>query len=153
MKIIFLFVGKTKHQWIKDGIEDYFQRLKRFCSVEIITIKDEAKGEQAKIKKIETERILKIIKNNCFVCLLDLKGKNITSEEFAVKIKQWQERSVKELVFVIGGVYGVTAELISKSDYVLGFSQMTFTHETIRVILMEQVYRSFSIINGSKYHK
>lgn len=142
-------IGKTKEKYLKEGINEYLKRLKSFCKIEIITLK-EKKGDRAKIIKQEGEEIIKKIDKSSFVVVLDDKGKQKSSEEFAEFILGIQQKG--KVTFIIGGAYGLPEEVIKSADFVLSLSKMTFTHQMIRIILWEQIYRAFSIIEGKSYH-
>ncbi len=146
MKFRFVWVGKTKDKNWQALQAEYLQRLSHFVKYEITELRDET-------KKLEGERILEKVNQSQFVCLLDVKGSAISSHELAGKIENWQNRGLKEIAFVIGGAEGVASEVVEKADFSLSLSFLTFTHETARVILAEQLYRAFTIIKGFPYQK
>ena len=146
MKFRFVWVGKTKDKSWQALQAEYLQRLSHFVKYEITELRDET-------KKLEGERILEKVNQSQFVCLLDVKGQAISSHELAGKIENWQNRGLKEIAFVIGGAEGVAPEVVEKADFSLSLSLLTFTHETARVILAEQLYRAFTIIKGFPYQK
>jgi len=125
-------------------------RLSHFVRCEIVEIKDSSAHET---KEIEGKRILDNVNQSQFVCLLDVLGRSVSSHELAAEIEKWQNRSVKEIVFVIGGANGVSAEVAERADFSLSLSLLTLTHEAARVILLEQLYRSYTIIKGFPYQK
>ena len=125
-------------------------RLSHFVRCEIVEIKDSSAHET---KEIEGKRILDNVNQSQFVCLLDVLGRSVSSHELAAEIEKWQNRSVKEIVFVIGGANGVYAEVAERADFSLSLSLLTLTHEAARVILLEQLYRSYTIIKGFPYQK
>ncbi|MDP4144857.1 MAG: 23S rRNA (pseudouridine(1915)-N(3))-methyltransferase RlmH [Bacillota bacterium] len=159
MNISLITVGKIKEKYLKDAIEEYFKRLSRYCKLDIIEIPDEktpdnaSPKEELQIKTREGEGILKHIKDNMFVVALDLKGKMLSSEELADFIKDLGVRGDSNIAFIIGGSLGLSSEVLSRANYKLCFSKMTFPHQLMRVILLEQVYRGYRIINGEPYHK
>ncbi len=153
MKITFLFVGKTKDSWIKEGENEFLKRLQKFAQIEVKIVDELGKSDENKIKKEEGGNILKNIKNEEFLCLLDVKGKHLSSEELAKNIELWKDTKGGKIIFVVGGAYGVSEEVVKRADFLLSFSKMTLTHQMIRLFLMEQTYRAFSILGGSKYHK
>ena len=159
MKISVLTVGKIKEKYLRDAIAEYSKRLSRYCKLEIIEVSDEKTPDNASetveeaIRNKEGERLLKYIRDDAFVITLEIAGKQLTSEEFADKIEQLGVRGISHIIFVIGGSIGLGKEVLAQSDFALSFSKMTFPHQLMRVILLEQVYRSYRIISGQPYHK
>lgn len=159
MKITLLTVGKIKEKYLKDAIAEYSKRLSKYCKLEIIEVADEKTPDNASevvenvIRDKEGERLLKYVKDDAFVITLEIKGKMITSEELAEKIDTLGIRGVSHIMFIIGGSIGLGEDVIKRSDFALSFSKMTFPHQLMRVILLEQIYRSYRIISGEPYHK
>ena len=159
MKITVITVGKIKEKYLRDAIAEYAKRLSRYCKLEIIEVADEKTPDQAsetveeQIRDKEGERILKYIRDDMYVITLEIGGKMLSSEELADKINMLGIRGQSSVAFVIGGSIGLGREVLKRSDYALSFSKMTFPHQLMRVILLEQVYRSYRIINGEPYHK
>ena len=159
MKITIITVGKIKEKYLKDAIAEYSKRLSRYCKLEILEVADEKTPDGASeiveenIREKEGERILKLIKEDAYVITLEINGKMLTSEELADWIETLGIQGKSHLVFVIGGSIGLGREVLRRSDYALSFSKMTFPHQLMRVILLEQIYRSYRIINGEPYHK
>ena len=159
MKITILTVGKIKEKYLRDAIAEYSKRLSRYCKLEIIEVADEKTPENASetvedaIRSKEGERLLKNVRDGAFVITLEIGGKQLTSEELADKIDTLGVQGVSHIIFIIGGSIGLGREVLARSDYALSFSKMTFPHQLMRVILLEQVYRSYRIINGEPYHK
>ncbi len=159
MKITVLTVGKIKEKYLKDAIAEYSKRLSKYCKLEIIEVSDEKTPDQAsevveeQIRDKEGERLLKHIKDDAFVVTLEIRGKQLTSEELADKIDKLGVGGVSHIIFVIGGSIGLSKAVMARSDYALSFSKMTFPHQLMRVILLEQIYRSYRIIQGEPYHK
>ena len=159
MKITIITVGKLKEKYLKDAIAEYSKRLSKYCKLEIVEVADEKTPENASevvedaIRSKEAERILKYVKEDAFVITLEIAGKQLTSEEFADKIEQLGVRGISHIIFIIGGSIGLGKEVLEKSDFALSFSKMTFPHQLMKVILLEQVYRSYRIISGQPYHK
>ena len=159
MKITIITVGKIKEKYLRDAIAEYSKRLSRYCKLEIIEVADEKTPDQAsetleeQIRSKEGERILKYIRDDMYVITLEIGGKMLSSEEFAKKIETLGVQGQSSIAFVIGGSIGLGKEVLKRSDYALSFSKMTFPHQLMRVILLEQVYRSYRIINGEPYHK
>ena len=146
MKFRFVWIGKTKDKNWRALQTEYLQRLSHFVKFEITEIKDSG-------KEIEGKLILEKVNQSNFVCLLDVKGRSTSSHELAEKIENWQNRGLKEIAFVIGGAEGVSSEVVEKANFSLSLSLLTFTHETARVILAEQLYRAYTIIKGFPYQK
>ena len=159
MKITLITVGKIKEKYLKDAIAEYSKRLSRYCKLEIIEVADEKTPDQASetveenIRNKEGERILKHIRDDMYVITLEIGGKMLSSEELAQKIETLGIQGESSIAFVIGGSIGLGKEVLKRSDYALSFSKMTFPHQLMRVILLEQVYRSYRIMNGETYHK
>ncbi len=159
MKITIITVGKIKEKYLRDAIAEYSKRLSRYCKLEIIEVADEKTPDQAsetleeQIRSKEGERILKYIRDDMYVITLEIGGKMLSSEEFAKKIETLGVQGQSSIAFVIGGSIGLGKEVLKRSDYALSFSKMTFPHQLMRVILLEQVYRGYRIINGEPYHK
>lgn len=159
MKITLITVGKIKEKYLKDAIAEYSKRLSRYCKLEIIEVADEKTPDQASeaveenIRDKEGERILKHIRDDMYVITLEINGKMLSSEELADKINSLGLQGKSSIAFVIGGSIGLGREVLRRSDYALSFSRMTFPHQLMRVILLEQVYRGYRIINGEPYHK
>ena len=156
IKIKVVCVGKIKDKYLNDGIREYLKRLNGYCSVEIIELKDEKivnNNCDDKIREIESNRILEKIADRDFVFLLDLQGKDFTSEQFAKKMDDLISGGVGNFCFVIGGSLGVSEILRKRANFMVSFSKLTFTHQMIRLFLLEQIYRCFKIINNETYHK
>nr|WP_307999123.1 23S rRNA (pseudouridine(1915)-N(3))-methyltransferase RlmH [uncultured Merdimonas sp.] len=159
MKITLVTVGKIKEKYLKDAIAEYSKRLSRYCKLDIVEVQDEKTPDQAsetveeQIRDKEAERILKHIRDDMYVVTLEIEGRMLSSEELAKKIESLGIQGKSSIAFVIGGSIGLGKEVLKRSDYALSFSKMTFPHQLMRVILLEQVYRSYRIINGEPYHK
>lgn len=159
MKITLITVGKIKEKYLKDAIAEYSKRLSRYCKLEIVEVADEKTPDNASdtvedaIRDKEGERILKYIKEDAYVITLEIAGKMLTSEEMAEKIEKLGVQGTSYIIFIIGGSIGLGKEILKRSDYALSFSKMTFPHQLMRVILLEQIYRSYRIINHEPYHK
>lgn len=159
MKITIITVGKIKEKFFQDAIAEYSKRLGRYCKLEIIQVADEKTPDgaseilEAQIKEKEGERILSNIRDGSFVIALAIEGTMLDSVELAEKIEKWGVSGISQLVFVIGGSLGLSKQVLSRADYKLSFSRMTFPHQLMRVILLEQIYRSYRIIQGEPYHK
>ena len=159
MKITILCVGKVKEKFYRDGIAEFTKRLSRYCKLDIIEVPDEKTTEDASeteiriIKEKEGERLLKNIKEDAYVICLCIDGKQLSSEALSEKIEKLGIQGTSHIYFVIGGSLGLADEVVKRADFKLSFSPMTFPHQLMRVILLEQVYRSYRIINHEPYHK
>jgi len=159
VKITILCVGKIKEKFYRDAIAEYEKRLSRYCKLEIIEVADEktpdnaSEVEENKIKEKEAERMQKYLKDGAFICALAIDGKQPDSVELSEKIEQLGTGGTSHIIFMIGGSLGMADELLKKADMKLSFSRMTFPHQLMRVILLEQVYRAYRIMNHEPYHK
>ena len=159
MKITVIAVGKIKERFYRDAIAEYVKRLSRYCKPEIVQVEDEKTPDKAvasieeTVKLKEAERILKHIRENAYVVVLDIQGNAYDSVDFADKIERLATEGISHIQFVIGGSLGLHEEVRKKADLMVSFSKMTFPHQLMRVILLEQVYRAYRIINGEPYHK
>ena len=159
MKITLITVGKIKEKYFTDAIAEYAKRLSRYCKLEIIEVADEKTPDGAsealenQIKEKEGERILSKVPDSAYVIALAIEGKELSSEELADKMEKWNVGGISHLVFIIGGSLGMTPKVLNRADYKLSFSKMTFPHQLMRVVLLEQIYRSFRIRNNEPYHK
>jgi 23S rRNA (pseudouridine1915-N3)-methyltransferase len=159
MKITLICVGKLKEKYLTMGVEEYSKRLSRYCSLEIIELADEKTPDNASevmeelIKNKEGERILKALKEGSYCIALAIEGAMLSSEELADKIDSLGVSGTSHITFIIGGSLGLSAEVIKRVDYKLSFSKMTFPHQLMRMILLEQIYRSYRIMTNQPYHK
>lgn len=155
IKIRLLCVGKIKDNYLNQGISEFLKRLSGYCNIEIVEVKDEkiASNSDENIIDIECNRLLEKINNKEYVILLDLHGKNISSEDFASKLDFLIDRGVGNFCFVIGGSLGVSDKLRNRADFLFSFSKLTFTHQMMRLLVLEQIYRCFKINNNETYHK
>lgn len=150
MKFRFVWIGKTKDKNWKTLQDEYLKRLSHFVKCEIAEIKDSAKHEGS---EIEGKRILEMLNPKTFAVLLDVQGKAISSHQLSAEIDRWQTVGYKEVTFIIGGFEGVSETIRERADYLLSLSFLTFTHEMARVVLLEQLYRGYSILKGFPYQK
>lgn len=148
MKFRFIWVGKTKDKNYRALQEDYLQRLSHFARFEIDEIRDSNAG-----KDHEGKRILEKLNQNSLVCVLDVLGKPISSTELAKELEGWQMSGWKEVAMVVGGADGLSRDVAEKADIRLSLSFLTFTHEMARVVMLEQLYRAFTIIKGYPYQR
>ena len=158
MKITLACVGKIKEKYLTAGIEEFTKRLTPFCKLETIAINEErmpedpSPAEKEQVLAKETERLLAVIPQNSYVIVLDVKGSLISSEELAAKFDKLALGGNSHITFVIGGAFGYTDALRKRADETISFSRMTFTHQMIRLLLIEQIYRAFKISRGEMYH-
>ena len=159
MKITLITVGKIKEKYLKDAIAEYSKRLSKYCKLDIVEVADEKTPDQAsenverQIRQKEGERILRYVKDDAYVFTLEIGGTMLDSVAFAKKMETLGIQGKSHLIFIIGGSIGLGEEVLRRSDYALSFSKMTFPHQLMRVILLEQVYRGYRIIEGAPYHK
>ena len=159
MNISIITVGKLKEKYLKLGIEEFSKRLSKYCKLEFTELDDEKCPENLSekdmliVKDKEGKKILSKIKSNSYVIALAIDGKNLSSEELADTISKLGVRGKTHITFVIGGSLGLSDEVLKRADYKLSFSKMTFPHQMMKLILLEQVYRSFRINNNEPYHK
>ena len=145
-------VGTIKEKYLKDAIEEYQKRLKKYTNLELIEVKDEGLVEESKAISLEAEKIKKHLSSKDYIITMEIEGKQLSSTEFAEKLNQIQIEN-SNIVFIIGGSYGLSDEIKQMSRLHLSFSKMTFPHQLFRVLLLEQIYRSFKIMNNESYHK
>lgn len=156
MNIKIIALGKIKDKFLKDGIDELKKRLTPYTNFEIIEIQPiEIKDTNltTKILNQEGEKILSLIKPTDFVITMEIKGKQLTSEEFAQKIKDVTNEGLSEIVFVIGSSCGLSQNVSARANFKLSLSKMTFLHQYARLLLTEQIYRAFKILNNETYHK
>ncbi len=159
MKISIVCVGKIKEKFYVDAIREYVKRLGKYCDLKIIEVKDEKAPEnmseamEEQVKEKEGDRILKSLRDDMHVIALAIDGKQLSSEELAEKIDRSGINGISHIAFIIGGSLGLSDAVLNRADFKLSFSKMTFPHQLMRVVLLEQVYRGFRIIRGEPYHK
>jgi len=159
MKISILCVGKIKEDFFKKAAAEYGKRLSRYCKLNIMEVADEKTPEGAgeavinRIKEKEGERILRLIGDDMYVIALALDGNMMDSPELAAHIERLGIMGNGHIAFIIGGSLGLSHQVLKRADEILSFSKMTFPHQLMRVILLEQIYRSYRIIHGEPYHK
>lgn len=145
-------VGSIKEKYLKDAIDEYTKRISKYTKIEIIEVKDEGLVEPQKSINLEEEKILKHISDKDYIITLEIEGKQLSSEELADKLDRIQLES-STIAFIIGGSYGLSQNIKEKAKLHLSFSKMTFPHQLFRVLLLEQIYRSYKINNNESYHK
>lgn len=159
MHIEIICVGKLKERYMREAVQEYCKRLSRHCKTAIFEVKDEAAPvnssfkEEEQILLVEGERITKQIKPDSYVIALDLKGEQVSSEALAERLQHRMLQGSSHFTFIIGGSLGLHSSIVDSANWRLSFSRMTFPHQLMRVILCEQLYRSFTIIKGEPYHK
>ena len=159
MNITVIAIGKLKEKYWTDAVKEYSKRLGSYCSLNIVELKESplranpSAADEEAVKVAEGNDILSRIKPTDFVITLEIKGKGLSSEQLADKIEDLAINGRSSIVFVIGGSLGLSADVSKRSDFKLSFSAMTFPHQMMRVILLEQVYRAFKIIRHEAYHK
>ncbi|MFA1819733.1 23S rRNA (pseudouridine(1915)-N(3))-methyltransferase RlmH [Virgibacillus oceani] len=159
MKITIVSVGKLKEKYLKQGIQEYLKRLSNYAKVNIIELADEkapesmSEAEMEAVKQKEGARILSNVSQDTYVITLEINGKMLSSEQLAAKMNELATYGKSKVVFVIGGSLGISAEVQKRSDLALSFSKMTFPHQLMRLVLLEQIYRGFRIIRNEPYHK
>ena len=159
MRITIVTVGKIKEKYLKDAVAEYTKRLGKYCKLEIVEVSDEKTPDmvsdtvERQIRDKEAERIGKYLRDDAYVVALAIDGKMLDSEELADKIDTLGIQGKSHITFVIGGSIGLGETVLQRADYKLSFSKMTFPHQLMRVILLEQIYRSYRIIQGEPYHK
>jgi 23S rRNA (pseudouridine1915-N3)-methyltransferase len=159
MKVTLICVGKLKEKYLTQGVEEYAKRLGRYCNLEIIELADEKTPDHASdiledmIKQKEGDRILKVLKEDSYCIALAIEGIMLASEELAGKIDTLGVSGISHISFIIGGSLGLSEEVLKRADFKLSFSKMTFPHQLMRMILLEQIYRAYRIIKKEPYHK
>lgn len=159
MNIRIVCIGKLKESYWRDAVEEYAKRLSAYCTIEIVEKKESrlpanaGPAEEAGVKDAEGREILSEIRSREYVITLEVKGKRLTSEAFAEKIGNLTVEGQSDLVFVIGGSLGLSPAVSRRADFRMSFSDLTFPHQMMRVILLEQIYRAFRILRNEPYHK
>ncbi|MBO5241281.1 MAG: 23S rRNA (pseudouridine(1915)-N(3))-methyltransferase RlmH [Lachnospiraceae bacterium] len=159
MKITIITVGKVKESYFRGAIEEYSKRLSKYCKLDIVEVADEktpdkaSETEEAQIKAKEAERIMKHVRDDAYVMALAIEGKQLDSVQLADKIEKLGVQGTSHIQLIIGGSLGLHQSVLSRADYKLSFSKMTFPHQLMRVILLEQIYRAYRIISHEPYHK
>ncbi|PHD77567.1 23S rRNA (pseudouridine(1915)-N(3))-methyltransferase RlmH [Bacillus sp. AFS043905] len=159
MKITIITVGKLKEKYLKQGIAEYTKRLSSYANIELVEVPDEKAPENLSttdmdiVKQKEGERILAKVSPDTYVITLEINGKQLTSEQLATHMDQLATYGKSKIAFIIGGSLGLGTEVLSRSDYALSFSKMTFPHQLMKLVLVEQIYRAFRINRNEPYHK
>ena len=159
MNINIVTVGKIKEKYIQEGIKEFSKRLSRYCNLKIVEVDDEKAPENLSdremevIKQKEGQKILSKIPQNSFIISLEIQGREISSEDLSKKMEDIMVNGINDITFIIGGSLGLSDQVRSRSDFKLSFSKMTFPHQLMRLILLEQVYRAWRIMKNEPYHK
>ena len=159
MNIKIIAIGKLKEKYWQEAVKEYSKRLGAYCSLEIIELRESllranaSAADEEAVKRAEGEEILNRIRKTDYVITLEIKGKSLTSEALSEKIEQLGIDGHSDIAFVIGGSLGLSPQVSQRADFKLSFSAMTFPHQMMRVILLEQIYRSFKIMRHEAYHK
>ncbi len=152
MKIRILWVGKTQEEWVRAGIDEYAARIRRYVPLEIGEAREEKGTAPETMREKEGERLARLLPRNARLVLLDERGEEMTSPAFAGFLGRGRESGISDLCFAIGGAYGVSETFRKRADKVMALSAMTFTHQMVRIFLLEQIYRGFTILNNEPYH-
>ena len=152
MKIRLLWVGKTQEDWVRRGIKEYSGRIRRYAPLEVAEAKEEKGAAAAAMREREGERLARLLPRNPRLILLEERGEEMTSTGFAEFLVRCRDGGVADLVFAIGGAYGFSEGFRARANRTITLSRMTFTHQMVRVFLLEQIYRGFTIINNEPYH-
>ena len=159
MKITLIAVGKIKENFYRQAILEFQKRLGRYCKLEIIEVADEktpdhaSAAEEIQIKEKEGQRLMKHFREDAWICALAIEGKMLDSVELSEKLESLGVSGTSHIIFVIGGSLGLADQVLKRADYLLSFSKMTFPHQLMRVILLEQIYRAYRIMRKEPYHK
>ncbi len=156
MKLHFIFVGKTREPYLREGIEDFLNRLRRYVPLETRIVRSERltrSTEADRVVAVESGRVARAVPSDSHLVVLDRGGKQMTSEALALWWQKLERKGCRKLCFVVGGVLGFSDDLRSQAQTLISLSKMTFTHEMSRLILVEQLYRACTIMRGEKYHR
>lgn len=159
MKITVLCVGRIKEKYFTDAVKEYAKRLGRYCKLEILEVMDEkipdgaGKALEEAVKQKEGEKLLSRLRDGAYAIALELEGKKLDSVGFSERLEKLGVNGVSHIVFIIGGSLGLSEEVKKRADEAVSFSDMTFPHQLMRIILLEQIYRGYRIINREPYHK
>jgi len=152
MKLKVLWVGKTQEEWVRSGTEEYAARIRRYLPLEISEVKEEKGAHEEAGRGAECARLMKSVPKNARLILLDERGEQLTSPQLAAFLGAERDRGTGDLVFVVGGAYGFSEDFRARAVKTIALSRMTFTHQMVRIFLLEQVYRGLTILNNEPYH-
>lgn len=150
MKHEFLFIGKIKDKYIAEGVREYASRLQHYTSMKITVLKEKGRSRAVQAEGVQ---MLQAVPQGALIVALDAKGKQFSSEGFARKLADWEMQGIKQVCYLIGGPDGQSDQVLQNADLLLSLSKMTFTHDMARMLLVEQLYRAYTINAGEKYHK
>ncbi len=154
MQIDLITVGELKENYLKEAKKEYVKRLSKFCKLNEIVIKDKSnKLPKSIVLQKEAEKINKKLKNNTYIIVLAINGKQLSSIELSQKIDELKTTGFSHITFIIGGSYGLDESIVDNANYILSFSKLTFPHQLFKILLLEQIYRSYKISNNENYHK
>lgn len=152
MRLKLLWVGKTQEPWVRAGIDEYAGRVRRYLPLEILEAREEKGAQAVAMRERECERLAKLLPKGARLVVLDERGEGMSSTEFASFLSRSRDQGISDLVFAIGGAYGFSDGFRSQAFKAISLSRMTLTHQMVRVFLLEQIYRGFTIMNGEPYH-
>ena len=152
MKLKVLWVGKTQESWVREGIEEYAGRIRRYAPLELAEAREEKGAAREAGRTVECQRLSRLLPKNGRLVILDEAGDAMDSRQFASFLQRERDSGTAELVFAVGGAYGFSDEFRKGAHRTIALSPMTFTHQMVRIFLLEQIYRGFTIINGEPYH-
>ena len=152
MRLKLLWVGKTQEPWVRAGIDEYAGRIRRYMPLEILEAREEKGAQATAMRERECERLAKLLPKGARLVVLDERGEQMSSTGFATFLSRSRDQGIQDLVFAIGGAYGFTDSFRDQAFKSISLSKMTLTHQMVRVFLLEQIYRGFTIINGEPYH-
>ena len=154
MNIRILMLGKNKDDYLEEAVQDFIKKLRPFCKLELVYLKDEkVHTDVKKILAVEAQRIREQLQEKEFVVVLDEKGKGFSTVQLHQQFSQWIDRGTGNIAFIIGSSHGLAAEIKAEADFLLSLSPLTMNHQIVRIVLLEQVYRVFTLLRGMKYHK
>jgi 23S rRNA (pseudouridine1915-N3)-methyltransferase len=155
MRYDFIVPGKIKEKYLKDGVDDFSKRLKRFCKIQWIIIKENKKNlhDPIRARELEAKKLLEKTSKMSYVVALAPEGKQVSSEKLASTVSGWEKNGITNIAFIIGGPLGLAPVVLEKASLTLSLSRMTFTHEMARLLLIEQLYRAYAIKHRTGYHK
>jgi 23S rRNA (pseudouridine1915-N3)-methyltransferase len=152
MKHLLLLLGKTRENFIAEGVAEYAARLQHYTDFAVVTLKEKGRGRGGGSGR-EGEQLLQAVPPGAFLVVLDPRGRQFSSEAFATEISGWEQRGLRQICYLIGGPEGHGANVVAAADLLLSLSPMTFTHDMSRLLLVEQLYRGYTIKAGEQYHK
>lgn len=152
MRLKLLWVGKTQEPWVRAGIDEYAGRVRRYLPLEILEAREEKGAQATAMRERECERLAKLLPKGARLVVLDERGETMSSTQFAAFLSKSRDQGIQDLVFAIGGAYGFTDNFRNQAFKSISLSKMTLTHQMVRVFLLEQIYRGFTIMNGEPYH-